>query len=633
MANNFIGDPNCFGVWRMESAGVGLDTLGLNNLNNQNGVTVDGADYKEGAGSGVFVNASHQALYLTDLGLSSGFPFKTGDTKQIMSVAFWMKPAATTDYFAIFSKGGWNDSGLRVSFLSSKLVIKLVNASSYLTNIPIVAGEWYHIGIVINIPLQTLFVRVYRVSTTSIVDYTATLLESTIATTFNFSLGSYSNYYIAYTFDGKLDEFVVFNRELDPSEINDIRNGTYVTPGLPVMVDPVNLSLACECNLAIVMPTDRVLDCTPVLSVADTCSLATVYPFSVTVDCTPALKLGSSSTLTFVQPSPSFVVESLPALILGGSCSLESNLPESEAVDCTLSLSLGGSHALTSLVPGEILVDCTLGLRLGVSCGLAVWTLDKTLDCSPSLVLVVSCRLASSLASAYPVDCSAGLKVRATCNLAFVDLSAPARLDCTPALDIAASCGLASQLPVATDLTVDAILALGGSMGLACIFPATVVMLCSSGLYLGGTTWEAQLEQFDTWVLTGNNFNPSMYSGFNFNSYARYRGKNYAVGPDGLYVLEGADDDGKPIHSGVRIVTNFGIERDKRLRGINVGRCGDDAQVRVEDDNGNEGYFTPDVDHRAVVSRNLQGKQFTLDIFDTEVLSQLEITVLPLSKR
>jgi hypothetical protein len=208
-------------------------------------------------------------------------------------------------------------------------------------------------------------------------------------------------------------------------------------------------------------------------------------------------------------------------------------------------------------------------------------------------------------------------------------------VNCTPGLllGLGESYYLASEQSISIDVPVDVILGLSVSGGIACILPPTIVMLCSPGLCLGVTSLPTQLEQFDTWVLTGNNFNPSIYSGFNFNSYARYRGKNYAVGPDGLYLLEGADDDGVPIHPGVRIVTNFGSEKDKRLRGINLGRCGDDAQVRVEDESGNEGYFTLDNSHRAVVSRNLQGKQFTLDIFNIEALSQLEITVLPLAKR
>jgi hypothetical protein len=137
---------------------------------------------------------------------------------------------------------------------------------------------------------------------------------------------------------------------------------------------------------------------------------------------------------------------------------------------------------------------------------------------------------------------------------------------------------------------------------------------------------------FDVWVLSGNNFEPSYYAGFDFNSFAQFRGQFYGAKVDGIYLLGGESDDGQEIHSGLRIITNFNTEKDKRLRGIKLGRCGEDAKIRVKVEGGKAGFFIPDVTHRAVVSRNLQGKQFTLDISDFEALSQLEITVLSLVK-
>jgi len=172
---------------------------------------------------------------------------------------------------------------------------------------------------------------------------------------------------------------------------------------------------------------------------------------------------------------------------------------------------------------------------------------------------------------------------------------------------------------------------ISGAGGFACITPAIFAVIAQGGVIVGSLA-EA-VETYETWVLTGNKFGASVYSGFNFNSYARYRGREYAAGPDGIYLLGGPDDDGQSIHPGVRLVTNFASEKHKRLRSVHLGRCGDSAQVRVKADTG-EGTFIPeDNGGRVVVSRDLESQLFTLDIVDFEQLSHLEIAVLPLNKR
>jgi len=136
----------------------------------------------------------------------------------------------------------------------------------------------------------------------------------------------------------------------------------------------------------------------------------------------------------------------------------------------------------------------------------------------------------------------------------------------------------------------------------------------------------------DTWALSGQNFEPAYFTGFNFNSFAIHQGKAYGAGPDGIYLLEGADDDGAPIHTGARIgPVNFGTDRYKRLRALRLGNCGDDVQVRVQAGE-DEGYFEVD-EGRVQVSSNLQGREMTIDIADFTRLDQLEIVALTLARR
>jgi len=142
---------------------------------------------------------------------------------------------------------------------------------------------------------------------------------------------------------------------------------------------------------------------------------------------------------------------------------------------------------------------------------------------------------------------------------------------------------------------------------------------------------------YETWVLTGNEHEPSIYTGFNFNSYATFQGRYYAAGPDGLYLLEGEDDDGVEIHDGVRIGPfNLSTDRIKRLRSLRLGQCEEGATVRVVATGGRvgtqEGFFEVE-DGRAPISRDMQGREFMIDVADFGELSQAEIVALVLSRR
>ena len=138
---------------------------------------------------------------------------------------------------------------------------------------------------------------------------------------------------------------------------------------------------------------------------------------------------------------------------------------------------------------------------------------------------------------------------------------------------------------------------------------------------------------FDTYALTGARGEPSIYSGFNFNSYAKYRGKYFGAGAAGIYLLEGDDDAGEVIRPGIRIgPVNFGTDREKRLRLLRCGGKTAGAQVKVSNGNGSDGYY--DVENgRAGVSRAVQGREITIEIIDFETLDHLEIIPTILHKR
>jgi hypothetical protein len=176
----------------------------------------------------------------------------------------------------------------------------------------------------------------------------------------------------------------------------------------------------------------------------------------------------------------------------------------------------------------------------------------------------------------------------------------------------------------------------GVKVGGACTFgfwlPPITEFDIMGGVLVEGTTVE-DAELYETWVLTGFSFSPSMYSGFNFNSYATRNGEVLAAKDDGIYVLEGGDDDGRPVHSGLRLgPANFGVDNLKGIRAIYPGDAGVPEAHVVAETKGREGYFKLQRD-RFSVSTDLQDRLMTIEISDFERLSHFEIIPVVRVKR
>jgi len=289
------------------------------------------------------------------------------------------------------------------------------------------------------------------------------------------------------------------------------------------------------------------------------------------INCTTGIVLGVTIAPLYQGTGPTVVANKEVAVMLGASCDLHSQIPGAIAIPCTAGLYWGASLNLVSALPKPVAIPCTAGLLLGVAAGL-----------------------------------SGGL---------FIPTATPSD----------------APLPVSAEIPATASLLLGCNLGLASSPLVPVEIPCQAGLLLGVSLMESA-EDYETWVLTGNAFSPSAYSGWKFNSFALYRGNYYAAGDDGLHLLGGEDQAGIPIHSGARLgPINFSTDRQKRLRSMRLGATGDAVQVRIAGENG-EGYFEKQGD-RVVVSRNLQSHDFLVDIQDFEELSFLEIVPLILATK
>lgn len=79
-------------------------------------------------------------------------------------------------------------------------------------------------------------------------------------------------------------------------------------------------------------------------------------------------------------------------------------------------------------------------------------------------------------------------------------------------------------------------------------------------------------EPYSAYVINTATLGYSTYTGFNFGSMAVVQGKLYATADDGLYLLEGDDDDGSAIKTKVRTgLSSMGVSRMKRVPSAYIG--------------------------------------------------------------
>ena len=141
---------------------------------------------------------------------------------------------------------------------------------------------------------------------------------------------------------------------------------------------------------------------------------------------------------------------------------------------------------------------------------------------------------------------------------------------------------------------------------------------------VSGDVWEA-------WAFNGQTFEPSVYSGFAFNSYAVEDGVTYAAREEGLYVLDGTTDAGEVIHSGVVLSPSmFGTNNRKRFRAGFFDVEGTAPIVRGEV--GGAGSSIPIVHSKAMFPRSLVGNKWTFLVAEFDELGQVELFPIVLTR-
>jgi hypothetical protein len=143
---------------------------------------------------------------------------------------------------------------------------------------------------------------------------------------------------------------------------------------------------------------------------------------------------------------------------------------------------------------------------------------------------------------------------------------------------------------------------------------------------LDGGIWEC-------YALSTPAFFPSMYSGYDFNSYCTFDGKSFGANSGGIYELTGETDAGAQIHTGAILSeTDFDARNEKRLRRGYLSISGDAPVMVLETDNGKREVYAIDARGKTVFSNELKSKVWKLSVADFSDLASIKLMPIILTK-
>lgn len=248
MANNFASDTNCLAVFNFENGALTTDSKGSATLNAYNTPTADTVNFREGAASVLLVGASHQYFEITDANLPAGWPLKTGDTNLVVGVGLWFRPNSVTGNQCLIAKDT-NSFGTAYGIYlnGTTLYVTAPNVSINMGTVSI--GNWYYVALSSSsAPYSGSGIgRRYYGYFFDVTNGIQTIKGGTsdswgmTANSAVFRIGGVGGQNSTWTFDGNIDEVVVFNRLVSMSEWVQIRKGVFGGATAPCFyVDPVN---------------------------------------------------------------------------------------------------------------------------------------------------------------------------------------------------------------------------------------------------------------------------------------------------------------------------------------------------------------------------------------------------------
>jgi hypothetical protein len=139
-------------------------------------------------------------------------------------------------------------------------------------------------------------------------------------------------------------------------------------------------------------------------------------------------------------------------------------------------------------------------------------------------------------------------------------------------------------------------------------------------------------ETYECYVLNTPKFFPSVYSGFDFNSYCMFEGKTYGANSTGIYELTGDTDAGETINTGVVLSqTTFGVPDRKKLRRAWLGISGTQPMLMLEVEDGTRRAYAIDTRGEVGSDRDISGKKWKLSVTSFDELDFIKILPVALA--
>ena len=136
----------------------------------------------------------------------------------------------------------------------------------------------------------------------------------------------------------------------------------------------------------------------------------------------------------------------------------------------------------------------------------------------------------------------------------------------------------------------------------------------------------------------------SRYEGYDFNSFAKLGARYYGVRADGLYLLEGADDDGQPIRASIGLGTqDFGTSAFKRMASCYLGLSSSGTAYLKVIANGEEYLYAARSDdpymatQRVDIGKGIRANYMTFELYNSNgcdfELNSVEFAAVALNRR
>ncbi len=310
MANDFSGDTNCVAVWNFESGAFTSDSKGSNTLTDNNTVSANTTDYKQGSQAADFESNANESFSVTDTNLDSGFPLKNGDTNKKISVCLWfrMESAQGTSQRTLVSKtdrNGKDSLELYTDVVSGNDEVHFwlgYNNGASVEDIQMISqasgfwatDTWYHIGFTYDDSTKGWTVKLHKEGDTNYTN-SGTATNNINVEDGDFAIGGIcvnGSISTANDWDGEMDEVVIFKDILTETEIDNIRDGTFGAAAETLTVSDVTCNTYVD---SISLTQDHNL------TVSDALSTTHISEITLSVISTNTLSVSDVTSKTYIE--------------------------------------------------------------------------------------------------------------------------------------------------------------------------------------------------------------------------------------------------------------------------------------------------------------------------------------------